>query len=106
LYSARDIGFQALAGVAVDEELRRAGKTCCRQRASGLHVSKSIGFRRGIPHAVRCFVINCFGIEMVLCDLYLKTKGLLFDTFLITVWYKLYRCDVRFLLKDKEKQNI
>jgi len=41
--------------------------------------------------------MNCFGIEMVLCDLYLKrfdlTKGLLFETFLITVWYKLCRCD-------------
>jgi len=34
-------------------------------------------------------VINCFGIEMVLCDLYFKTKGLLFDTFILTVWYKL-----------------
>jgi len=34
---------------------------------------------------------------MVLCDLYLKgfdlTKGLLFKTFVITVWYKLCRCD-------------
>jgi len=43
------------------------------------------------------FLINCFGIEMMLCDLYLKrfdlTKGLLFETFLITVWYKLCRCD-------------
>ena len=32
----------------------------------------------------------------MLCDLYLKrfdlTKGLLFDTFFITVWYKLCRC--------------
>jgi len=32
---------------------------------------------------------------MVLCDLYLKrfdlTKGLLFTTFVITVWYKLCR---------------
>ena len=41
--------------------------------------------------------INCFGIEMVLCDLYLKrvdlTKGLLFKTFVITVWYKLCLCD-------------
>jgi len=31
------------------------------------------------------FLINCFGIEMVLCDLYLKrfdfTKSVLFDTF-------------------------
>jgi len=41
--------------------------------------------------------MNSFGIEMVLCDLYLErfdlTKGVLFDTFLITVWYKLCRYD-------------
>jgi len=34
---------------------------------------------------VRCFFINWFGIELVLCDLYLTrfdlTKDLLFDTF-------------------------
>jgi len=34
---------------------------------------------------------------MVLCNLYLKrfdlTEGLLSETFLITVWYKLCRCD-------------
>jgi len=34
---------------------------------------------------------------MVLCDLYLQrldlTKGLLFKTFVIDVWYKLCRCD-------------
>jgi len=34
---------------------------------------------------------------MVLCDLVLKrfdlTEGLLFETFFITVWYKLHRCD-------------
>jgi len=34
---------------------------------------------------------------MVLCDSYLNrfdlTKGLLFDTFVTTVWYKLCRCD-------------
>jgi len=34
---------------------------------------------------------------MVLCELYLKrfdlTKDLLFKTFVITVWYKLCRCD-------------
>ena len=44
------------------------------------------------------------GIEMVLCDLYLKrfdlTKGLLCKTFIITVWYKLCRCD-RSALKFK-----
>ena len=43
------------------------------------------------------FLTIFFGIEMVLCDLYLKrfdlTKGLLFKTFVITVWYKLCRCD-------------
>jgi len=43
---------------------------------------------------VTCVDIRC---EMVLCDLYLKrfdlTKGLLFETFVITVWYKLCRCD-------------
>jgi len=68
-YSARGIGSQALVGVAVDEE-RWAGKT---------------------------HLINWVGIEMVLYDLYLKrfdlTKGLLFDTFVITVWYKLCHCD-------------
>jgi len=41
--------------------------------------------------------VNCFEIEIVLCDLYLKrfnlTKGLLFDIFSITVWYKLFRYD-------------
>jgi len=34
---------------------------------------------------------------MVVCDLYLKrfdlTKGLLFKTFVITVWYKMFRRD-------------
>ena len=43
------------------------------------------------------FLVKCFGIEMVFCDLYLKrfdlTKGLLFDTFSVTVWYKLCRYD-------------
>jgi len=43
------------------------------------------------------FLINCSGIELVLCNLHFKrfdlTKGLLFDTFLITVWYKLCHCD-------------
>jgi len=68
-YSARGIGSQASVGAAVDKE-RWAGKTD---------------------------LIKKFGIEMVLCDLYLKrfdlTKGLLFDTFVITLWYKLRRCD-------------
>jgi len=48
-YSARGIGSQASAGAAVDEELRRSGKTCCRHRASGFQASKSVRFRRGIP---------------------------------------------------------
>jgi len=68
-YSARGIGSQASVGAAVDKE-RWAGKT---------------------------HLIIFFGIEMVLCDLYLKsfdlTKGLLFDTFVITLSYKLCRCD-------------
>jgi len=51
-YSARGIGSQASAGAAVDEELRRAGKTCCQHKASGFQASKSVGFRRGIPPAV------------------------------------------------------
>ena len=51
-----------------------------------------------MPHpVVRCFFINCFGIEMAWCDLYLKgfdsAKGLLFDTFSSTVWYKSCRYD-------------
>jgi len=52
-----------------------------------------------VRHSPCCtmFLVNCFGIEIVLCDLYLKrfdlTKDLLFETFLITVWYKLCRCD-------------
>ena len=52
-----------------------------------------------VGHSPCCtlFLINCSGIEMVLCDLYLKrfdlTKSLLFETFLLTVWYKLWRCD-------------
>ena len=52
LYSARGIGSQASAGAAVDEELRRAGKTCCWHRASGFQASKCVGFRRGILPAV------------------------------------------------------
>ena len=39
------------------------------------------------------FLMNCFGIELVFCDLYLTrfelTKGFLFDTFLITVGNKI-----------------
>jgi len=47
-HSAKDIGSQASTGAVVDEELRRAGKTCCRHRASGFQASKFVGFRRGI----------------------------------------------------------
>ena len=43
------------------------------------------------------FLINCFGIEIVLCDLYLErfdlTKDLLFNSFSVTVWYKLCHYD-------------
>jgi len=50
-YFARGNGSHASAGAAVarDEVLRRAGKTCCRHRASGFQASKSVGFRWGIP---------------------------------------------------------
>ena len=60
------------------------------------------------------FLIKCFGIEMVLCDLYLKrfdlTKGLSFDTFSITVWYKLCHYDhsvlrVRIIFATNELVN-
>ena len=48
-------------------------------------------------HVLTYIVAYYFGIELKLCDLYLKrldlTKGLLIDTFLITVWTKLCRCD-------------
>jgi len=50
------------------------------------------------------FAINCFGIEKVMCDLYLETQSLLFDTFIITVWYKLYRCDHSVLELDSFSQ--
>jgi len=55
--------------------------------------------RLWMRHSPCCtlFLKNCFGIEMVLCDSYLKkfnlTKCWLFDTFSITVWYKLCRYD-------------
>jgi len=55
--------------------------------------------RLWVRHSPCCtlFLMNCFGIEMVLFDLYLKrfdlTKGSLFDTFSITGWYKLCRYD-------------
>jgi len=41
--------------------------------------------------------IICFQIELVLCDLYLMkfdlTKGLLFNTFFIAIFYELCRYD-------------
>jgi len=52
-----------------------------------------------VRHSPCCtlFLINYFEIEMVLCDLYLErfnlTKGVLFETFLITVCNKLCRFD-------------
>ena len=55
--------------------------------------------RLWVRHSPCCtwFLINCFGIEMVLCDVYLErfdiTKGLSFDIFSVTVWYKLCRYD-------------
>jgi len=55
--------------------------------------------RPQVRHSPCCtlFLINYFGIEILLCHLYLKrfdlTKGLLFETFFMTVWYKLCRCD-------------
>ena len=55
--------------------------------------------RLWVRHSPCCtlFLINCFGIEMVVCNLYLKrfdlTNGLLFDTFSITVWYKVCHYD-------------
>jgi len=52
-YSARGIDFQASAGTAVDEELRRAGKPPCQHRASGFQASKSVSrFTRDIPPTV------------------------------------------------------
>jgi len=46
---------------------------------------------------VQLVLMNYFGIELVLCGLYLTrfdlTKGLLFDTFFINVWYKSCRCN-------------
>ena len=48
--------------------------------------------RLQVRHSPCCtlFLANCFGIEMMLCDFYLKrfdlSKGLLFESVLITVW--------------------
>ena len=74
-YSAKDIGSQASTGAVVDEELRRAGKTCCRHRASGFQASNLQVLGEEFP-LLYIFVINSFGIETVLCDLYLNTKDL------------------------------
>ena len=42
-------------------------------------------------------IINCFGIELLLYDLYLTmfdlTKRLLFDNFFLAVFYQLSCCD-------------
>ena len=52
-----------------------------------------------LGHVCRCtlLLIDCFGTELVLCNLYLMkfdlTKGLLFDTFFNTVLYKFCLCD-------------
>ena len=68
-------------------------------RRNGVQTKKNRNKSSICDNYVTCklFLINYFGIEMVLCDLYLKrfdlTKGLLFKTFVITVWYKLCRCD-------------
>jgi len=73
---------------------RRPEETACKRRRKEISLVFVIVMymcRR------RLFLINCFGIEIVLCDLHLKrfdfTKGLLFDTFVITIWYKLCCCD-------------
>jgi len=46
---------------------------------------------------VHCFLQTVWELMLVLCDLHLKrfdlTKGLSFDTFFSTVWYKLCYCD-------------
>ena len=53
---------------------------------------------RGGIEMVLCDGIEMVGIEMELCDLYLKrfdlTKVFVFKTFVITVCYKLCRCDM------------
>ena len=43
-YSAKGICSKASSG-AVDEESRRAGKTCCLHKASSFQALKSVGFR-------------------------------------------------------------
>jgi len=73
---------------------RRREETACKRKRMEI----SLVFVTIMLHVLTYVVsINCFGIEMVLCDLYLKrfdlTKGLLFKTFVIIVWYKLCRCD-------------
>ena len=74
-------------------------KSCVRRERLVASTERAVSKRQNLQALGEAFpllymlVINCFGIEMVLCDLYLKTKGLLFDTFIITVWYTLYRCD-------------
>ena len=75
----------------VQEEVRR----------NGVETEKNRDKSSNCDVCVTCvdvsFIINCFGIELVLCDLHVTrfdlAKGLLFDTFFIVVFYKLCRCD-------------
>jgi len=59
----------------------------CPFKPSNLSDRSRQNCRLQVRHSSCCtlFLINCFGIEMVLCDLYLQrfdlTKGLLFETF-------------------------
>ena len=63
-------------------------------RRQDLNVTSTIAGKSGPSNQDR---YCARGFEMVLFDLYLKrfdlTRGLLFKTFVITVWYKLCRCD-------------
>ena len=73
---------------------RRREETACKQK----RIEVSLVFVTIMLHVLTYVVSdNFFGIEMVLCDLYLKrfdlTKDLLSKTSIITVWYKLCRCD-------------
>ena len=74
-YSARGIGSQASSGAAVDEEPRRVGKICYLHRACSFQASKSVGCRRGIPHAVCCFLST--GLELKLCCAICISRGLI-----------------------------
>jgi len=88
-----DLRLRTVTVPEVLEEARRNGVQTKRNRNKS-SICDSYVTGVGWP---TLFLINCFGIEIVLCDLYLKrfdlTKGLLFTTFVITIWYKLCRCD-------------